>query len=80
MCCDYEKWQDGSFNCYLYAGGVQVDQDMEDYPDDEFNSVVFAHGGPDAGGDGGGAGGEESAKFVSALTGAAALALVTFGI
>ena len=43
MCCDFEEWSDGSFNCYLYAGGNQIKQDMDDYPDDIFNSVVFPH-------------------------------------
>ena len=43
MCCDFEKWVDGTFNCYLYAGGKTVPQDMDDYPNDEFNSVIFPH-------------------------------------
>ena len=43
MCCDFERWVDGSFNCYLYAGGKTVDQDMNDYPDDVFSSLVFPH-------------------------------------
>ena len=43
MCCDFEKWSDGSFNCYLYAGGEQLTQNKEDYPNDKFQSIVFPH-------------------------------------
>mgnify|MGYP006906865314 CR=1 FL=1 len=24
FCCDYESWDDGSFNCYVYEGSAQV--------------------------------------------------------
>ena len=43
MCCDFEAWVDGSFNCYLYSGGLEVPQDMNDYPEDSFSSIVFPH-------------------------------------
>ena len=43
MCCDFEVWQDGSKNCYLYSGGDAVAQDMNDFPDDEFHSILFPH-------------------------------------
>ena len=68
MCCDYEEWSDGSFNCYLYAGGNQIKQDMNDYPDDVFNSVVFPHMMPQDT-----AAEEEGASYMAA--GAAALVL-----
>ena len=69
MCCDFEEWQDGTFNCYLYAGGLTVSQDMNDYPDDTFNSNVFPHLMPAA------AVSEEKASYMAVS--AAALLVVT---
>ena len=71
MCCDFEEWQDGTYNCYLYAGGVTVVQDMADYPDDTFNSNVFPHLMPADGGVT-----EEKASFM-ALGAAALLTIAT---
>ena len=71
MCCDFEEWSDGSFNCYLYAGGKQIQQDMNDYPDDTFNSNIFPHLMPADGGVS-----EERASYM-ALGAAALLAVAT---
>ena len=43
MCCDYEEWQDGTFNCYLYSGGSVLPVNENDFPEDKFANWVFPH-------------------------------------
>ena len=43
MCCDYEEWQDGTFNCYLYSGGAVLAVNENDFPEDKFANWVFPH-------------------------------------
>ena len=43
MCCGYEKWSDGSYNCYLYAGNKTEPQDTATFKEDTFASYTFPH-------------------------------------
>ena len=43
MCCDYEKWSDGSYNCLLYAGGNTKQKDASIFKNEMFSNIVFAH-------------------------------------
>ena len=44
MCCDFEGWSDGTYECNLFGEGIVEDQDMDAYPDRVFMSNVFPHG------------------------------------
>ena len=43
MCCDYEEWTDGTYNCYLYAGGKTIKTDPTQFPNEYFSNLIFRH-------------------------------------
>ena len=45
LCCDYEQWADGSYDCTLYKGNTTVEnQFVNDGSGDEFQSMTFESG------------------------------------
>ena len=45
LCCDYQSWADGTFDCVLYETGVVITNDfVGDESGDLFESMLFASG------------------------------------
>ena len=45
LCCDYEQWANGSYDCTLYKGGSTIANSFEnDGSGDEFQSMTFTSG------------------------------------
>ena len=44
LCCDYEEWADGTFDCYLYEGGKTQLQDINSMEEHYFASFIFYFG------------------------------------
>ena len=44
MCCDFEKWNDGSVFCYLYEGSETQLQDYQMNDEGMFSCFTFLYG------------------------------------